>query len=459
MPREPNTLLAAVMRRAGFSNTNLAAHVRRIAQEQGADLKCTHVDVRRWLDGVTPRQATAGFIATALSRKVGFRVGLTDIGMGSLGSATAVLDTALDYPPDGPAAGQQLLDLTRRDLADDARGLDAAIVPDAWTQPALAWLLSRPEPLPARAGARISVGESDVAAVRTTVQLFMRMDFQFGGGHARAALAQYFAHDVHPLLEGKFSEKVGRDLFSAAAEVAQLLGWTAYDVGSQGLAQRYLLQGLRLAQAADDRMMGSRLLSNMSHQATYLGHFGQAVQLARAAQEGSRGAASATTMSMFLAMEARAHAGDGDGAACSQALREAERLFEGRLTGDDPEWISYFDAAELAGEGSHCFRDLRSPRTAQQFIARAEELTDPAYVRTLAFIRLVHAASVCQQREPGHAVELATQAISLAGSLKSSRYLRYIRDLCTDLDEYAGDADVRAFRELVRGKYPSLLIG
>jgi hypothetical protein len=39
------------------------------------------------------------------------------------------------------------------------------------------------------------------------------------------------------------------------------------------------------------------------------------------------------------------------------------------------------------------------------------------------------------QREPGHAVELATQAISLAGSPKSSRYLRYIRDLCTDLDE------------------------
>jgi hypothetical protein len=78
-------------------------------------------------------------------------------------------------------------------------------------------------------------------------------------------------------------------------------------------------------------------------------------------------------------------------------------------------------------------------------------------VRTRAFIRLVHAASVCQQREPDHAVELATQAISLAGSLKSSRYLRYIRDLCTDLDEYASDPDVRAFRELVSGKYPWLL--
>ena len=78
------------------------------------------------------------------------------------------------------------------------------------------------------------MGESDVQAVRTTAQLFMRMDFQFGGGHARAALAQYFAQDVCPLLDGRFTERVGRQLFSAAAEVAQLLGWTAYDTGGTG---------------------------------------------------------------------------------------------------------------------------------------------------------------------------------------------------------------------------------
>src|SRR5262249_34939314 len=154
-------------------------------------------------------------------------------------------------------------------------------------------------------------------AIRTTVQLFMQMDFQFGGGHARAALVQYFANDVCPLLDGVFTEPVGRQLFAAASQVAELLGWTAYDLGRHGLAQRYFIQGLRLAQAAGDRMMGGRLLASMSHQANYLGNHAQAVQLARAAQEGSRGAATATTMAMFLAMEARGHAGNGDDAACS----------------------------------------------------------------------------------------------------------------------------------------------
>ncbi|MGH3275538.1 MAG: hypothetical protein ACRDNZ_14600, partial [Streptosporangiaceae bacterium] len=197
MPREPNALLADVMRRAGFSNSSLGAHVRRVAVEHGADLRCTHVDVRRWLDGVVPRQATAGFIAAALSRKGGFPVSPRDIGMSGL-AGDAVPDRAVDYPSDGPAAGRLLRDLTRRDLADEVGGSRAGMVAEAWAKPALGWLLARPEPLPVRDGARVSVGDSDVAAMRTCVQLFMWMDFRFGGGHARAALAQYFAHDVYP---------------------------------------------------------------------------------------------------------------------------------------------------------------------------------------------------------------------------------------------------------------------
>jgi tetratricopeptide (TPR) repeat protein len=446
------------MRRADCSHTNLAARVRRVAQENGAVLRCTHVDVGRWLKGVMPRPATAQFIATALSRKAGVPFSLDDIGMG--GSTTAVaVESGLDYPADWSGAGQRLLGLTRRELAQDVLALGAAVAPAAWSQPMLTWLLSRPEPVRARDELRVCVGESDVEAIRTTVQLFMKMDFQFGGGHARAALAQYFANDVCPLLEGRFTEQIGRKLFSAAAEVAQLLGWTAYDTGRHGLAQRYLIQALRLAQAADDRMMGGRLLANMSHQANYLGNFDQAVNLARAAQEGSRNAASATTMAMFLAMEARAHAGQNDDAACSQAFREAERFFQQRDISSDPEWIGYFDAAELAGEGAHCFRDLRNPRMALEFVTGAIEQTDPAYVRTLAFVRLVHAASLIQQREPAQAVEVATQAIGLAGSLKSRRYLRYIRDLCTELEDFGKEAEVQAFKLLVAEKYPAVLAG
>src|SRR6185437_460225 len=164
MPRQPNGRLAEVMRRAQCSNTSLAARVQAVAREHGVDLKCTHVDVRRWLDGVMPRPATAQFIATALSRKAGVRVRLEDIGMGAA-STSAELESGLDYPADGVLAGQRLLGLTRRELAGDLAALGAITVPAAWTTPLVTWLLSRPEPFPARNGAKVSVGASDVEAV------------------------------------------------------------------------------------------------------------------------------------------------------------------------------------------------------------------------------------------------------------------------------------------------------
>ncbi|NRQ39503.1 hypothetical protein HII36_47905 [Nonomuraea sp. NN258] len=308
--------------------------------------------MKRWLDGVKPRPATARFIAEALSRKAGVTFSLDDIGFAGV-VTPETLEQSLAHGGGISDVGSRLLGLTRRDLADDPVALQSVVVPDAWGESLIAWLLSRPEPLPARAGATPSVGRWDVEAIRATTELFANMGFQFGGGHARSALVQYYNREVIPMLSGKFTEPVGRSLYSAAAEITELVAWTAYDLGRHGLAQRYFLQGLRLAQAAGDRMMGGLLLADMSHQANYLGRHDQAIQLARAAQEGCRNVATATPMALFFAMEARAHAGNGDEAGCVRALFEAERHFSRRNVDDDPSWVSYFDSAELASEGAH----------------------------------------------------------------------------------------------------------
>lgn len=51
---------------------------------------------------------------------------------------------------------------------------------------------------------------------------------------------------------------------------------------------------------------------------------------------------------------------------------------------------------------------------------------------------------------------MARHAIELAGSLKSNRYLRYIRDLSSDLVPYDAEPDVRDFKGFVAEKYPDL---
>ncbi|HEY5834034.1 hypothetical protein [Streptomyces sp.] len=119
--------------------------------------------------------------------------------------------------------------------------------------------------------------------------MFMQLDFLYGGGHGHAALRHYFRHEVIPLLNSSYSDQVGRALFTAAAEVGEILAWTAYDIGNHGLANRYLVSTLRLTRVADDRMMGATILANMSHQANYLGDFPRAARLARAAVEGGHG--------------------------------------------------------------------------------------------------------------------------------------------------------------------------
>jgi hypothetical protein len=438
----PNQPLAQALELAGWSNKGCAARVRAHAATKGVVLRCNHIDVGRWLGGVQPRSQTALLIAETFSDAVGELFTPATLGFGAQSPETLSVDS-LRYSEDLPGAFRSLANTADHDISDSIELQKAAVVSAAWTGPLMTWLLSRPEPIPVRADGR-RVGMAEVGAICSTIKLFMKLDFQFGGGHARTALAQYFRHDVLPLLEGSYSEAIGRKLFSAAAEAAQLLGWTAYDLGRHGLAQRYLVQGLRLAQAGDDRVMGGRLLSNMSHQANYLGHYSEAAQLARAAQEGTRGVATATVSAMFLAMEARARAGAGDSRSCATALREAEVAFGRRAVCDDPPWIDYFDEAEMAGESAHCFRDLRSPDLALEFVTHAVAITDPAYVRTHAFIRLVHAASCLHKPKPDldTAVDVALEATQLAGPLKSERYLRYVRDLYADFAPYQSDPDV-----------------
>ncbi|CAM5708161.1 Sporulation protein OS=Streptomyces fumanus OX=67302 GN=GCM10018772_13070 PE=4 SV=1 [Streptomyces fumanus] len=200
----------------------------------------------------------------------------------------------------------------------------------------LSWMISRPDGIRADRPAHQRVGMRDVRAIRDAAATFMQLDFKYGGGHGHKALRHYFRHEVLPLLNASYSEKVGTALFGAAAEVSQLLAWTAYDSGNHRLAHRYLTSTLRLSQVIDDRMFGARILGNLSHQANYLGNHRQAIQLARAAVEGAKGKATPRAMANYWSMEARALSNAGDRTGAAAAMNQAERHFERADSAEDP---------------------------------------------------------------------------------------------------------------------------
>ncbi|MFJ8750644.1 regulator [Streptomyces sp. NPDC102441] len=311
-------------------------------------------------------------------------------------------------------------------------------------------LLGVPRQRQTERGAGQRVGSGDVAALRSVGELFRTLDNAYGGGHARQALVRYLEHEAEPMLRGSYGETLGRRLFSAVADLTRLAGWTSYDIAAHGLAQRYFVQALRLAQAAGDRAYGAFVLITMSRQAVYLGHGREAVQLARVAQQGIGSSAPPVVMALLHSVEARGHGVLGETRPCVAGLVRAERALGISRPGDDvPHWARYFDEAQLADEFGHCHRDLQQYRVAAQHAERSLQLRAPAYARSRLFCRVVLASARLGLGELDQACLLGAEAAQQAAEMRSVRATEYVRDFERRLEPYRDAVAVRGYRDRV----------
>lgn len=451
--RQPNQRLAALIREAGSSNAGLARRVNMVGAERGVDLRYDKTSVARWLRGQQPRGIAPSLIAEALGRKLGRPVTVDEIGMadGRNGSSSV----GLRFAPTAAATIEVVTELWRSDVNHRDFLLGPSFAIAALVAPSRDWLITQPDDDVARdaaqageAGRGQHVGASDVEAVREATKMLRGLDHRFGAGHVRSMVVHYLDGVVADLLAGWYSHRVGRELFAAAAELTELAGYMAVDAGRHGLAQRYYIQALRLAQAADDRAYGGYVLAaGMSHLAGHLGSPHEIAQLARAAQEGARGKVSATTSAMFFAAEARGHAVVGDEVSCTAAMSRAGKAMAKSKPEDDPVWISHFTPAYLADEFAHCYRDLGKPRQSREHAESALAGHAEAHVRRRALDTFVLATSYLQDGELDGACATGIQALELIGRVRSSRGSDYLRDFDRRLEPYQASATVAEFRE------------
>ncbi|MFJ3660620.1 regulator [Streptomyces sp. NPDC090119] len=470
--RTPNRQLATLIAEAGFSNAGLARRVDQLGLEHGLDLRYDKTSVTRWLRGQQPRGTTPALIAEVFTRRLGRRLTAQDLGL----DACAPVYAGLEFAGTPEEAVDIVSGLWRKDSGSHAELRKIAFTPAGLVVPSRDWLIgkaddrvarepavrvpaqARPvEAGPARApapaaerpsGHRVTGG--DLAALRSVGELFRALDDQYGGGHARQALVRYLEHECEPMLRGSYSEQTGRKLFGAAADLTRLAGWTSYDIAAHGLAQRYFVQALRLAQAAGDRAYGSYVLVTMSRQAVYLGHGREAVQLARVAQQGIGTGAPPVVQALLHAAEARAHAVLAEARACTGALVRAERALETARPGDDvPHWARFFDEAQLADELGHCHRDLHQFRAAAQHAERSLRLRSAAHARSRLFSRVVLATARLGLGDLDQACALAAEAAGQAAEMRSVRAVEYIRDFERRLEPYRDAPPARGYRERV----------
>ncbi|MGH3414856.1 MAG: hypothetical protein ACRDVE_03025 [Actinocrinis sp.] len=435
-----NSALAEHLAESGISHAGLAHRVVSLAARRGLPApRFNHASVARWLRGEQPRGLTPDLLAEVFTGSLGRPVTRADLGMRP---ARVPGDLGLSYEYDLDAAVSAATDLYGTDVHRRAMLARSAYTAVAYLVPVLRWMTAPGGVMTDRAGAR-RVGAANVTAIRELTATFRRLDNLFGGGYARSTVVQYLADEVAPLLrDGACSAPVGRELFSAAAEMTLLAGWMAYDLEQHPIAQRYLIQALRLAHAAGDTALGGEILAAMSCQAAYLGDGPGAVDMARAAGDAARRVGSAALLSEALVTEAHGHALGRDPRACASALTGAHRALDRARPGDEPQWLGYFDAAYLAAKTGRALLDAGDPTQAAASMRASLEMAG-GYSRGAAFNLALLAGSLLEGGRVEEGCAAAHQALSAADGIASARVTGELASLGVRAARHRDAAPVR----------------
>lgn len=370
--RTPNSRLAAVIAESGWSHAQVAAAFVRVAAENGARefARVGKSHVSHWVTGTRPSGRAPAFLCEALSRRTGRVITAADIGLADHETPAA---GQVDWDGDSLTG---LVELGRADVDADRRRLLAAAtfslgglaLPDSGWWDRLADQGDRrthrtpsSSPTPGSSPGAGQVGRGELEAVREMVSFLSRVDSRRGGGHARTVVVQYLLTDVTRHLRGRYGDdRVRREMFALAGELACLSGWMAFDEADHATAQRWFVTAVKLAAEADDAPLAGYILRAMAQQAVDLGHVRQAMDLSAASLEGRRyRCADARERARLGVVRARALAAAGDSPAAAHAITQAETdLAAARADADNPARVSVFTEASLAHQTACALRDL-----------------------------------------------------------------------------------------------------
>jgi hypothetical protein len=284
------------------------------------------------------------------------------------------------------------------------------------------------------------VGMNEVREVAAAARTLQRWDRQFGGWVPYHAATGYVDSAMR-LVRGSYSEKVGRRLLPAVADLCAVAGWVAYDIGRPQESQTYFALGVQIAQQGEDPAIAARLLCDMARVNADLGNPMQSVELLGLASHLARSDITPTVLAKVHSMEAKTYAILGRAEPCRRALDKAETALGRGPSDDEPAWIAYFDEAQFAGVVGSCHRDLAAldPTQAVQAeapIKRALAARPKDQVRNRAFDLTNLATARLRRRELDGMCESGEQATDLALDLKSHRVNSRLRSLVKQAESF-----------------------
>jgi hypothetical protein len=340
-----NEVLCALLAELRWSVSGFAQRVRERCQVIGTPRSVSTSTVSRWCDGAVPGPELAGPACFVLS--VALRRRVMPESLGWPGQNADVAGDALQYG-DLRHAVQVLPKLWQLDSVPGR----AALRRMSFGAPAAPVLHEALVMLPdaeLTGRGRRRVTEADVELLELHTDLYGRLDARHGGGRFRGVFAGFLDTHATPLLHGAFSARRGRRLYGSVADAVLALANMAYDDQLPGLAQRYDLQAMRLAQAVGDR---GRLTRGYIHQARLAAARGVHGDVLIHARSAVFAAADAPFLVRAYAAvtEARAWALNGNAEQTLAAVARSRIAFGRAGAGAGPRWLLWFDRPELEGQ-------------------------------------------------------------------------------------------------------------
>jgi tetratricopeptide (TPR) repeat protein len=439
---QPNTLLDAVLDEAGISHAGLATHINQAGRRRGLALRYEHTAVARWLKGQRPRGQVPDLICEVLSARLRRSVTLDDIGLGIPGRPAAAHSSQLSGFVDRATALWRSDEQQRPHLlgAPAVTGTPAVMPVWEWENP--------PEDGDVSRNGHTWVGPADIEMLRAARAHYEQMYRKAGGVATRYRVVGFLNAETAPLLRGRYTDAMGRQLHRATGGLVAIAGICAYDSDAHGLAQRYFHQALRLAKASGDRGLGAYVIALLVNQSLFMREYRQAVAFAEAALRAAGEQLTAALAADLYAMQAKAYAHLGDGANALSCIRRAETAAERITPGREPDETGYVQPGLVNVQVAEALLSLGDVTAAHEHALAAVD--SPAHDRGRVHRLAILSQVQLRQGETDRAVVSAVEMAERSRGMESQRLRDRLREVREHLVE-SGCAGTKEAAELIEG--------
>jgi hypothetical protein len=295
---------------------------------------------------------------------------------------------------------------------------------------------------------------SDVTRIETATRVFRTWDYQRGGGACYDAIVVYLAW-AQRLLGAITTDPVAHRLYTAVADLHDLAGWTAFDIGRVERAHQHLGDAMRLAQLArnDVLVAGLRYRSGRIH--LHHNALDKALTDFQFGQHAAQACASALAAAILHANQAWVTAKMGLAEDALAALGESMNYFTRSDPLDAPGWAAFFDTNDFLAMSGVIYTELAQsvdPSFARSAIPALTDAADgygQAMARSRSFSLIALATSHLIEDDADRAAVVGAEAIDIALTVRSSRTRDRLLSLKSATDQRRDSAGARELSERI----------